>query len=289
LRVWFVSNGRGEDRSAALIARGLSGLRADIDVLAAPIVGDGDEYRARGVPVAARGARPASGGFSTVNPLAFFRDLPVAPSYLSWFRSARHLARPGDRSLAVGDMFALLLARAAFGPAVALVSLPKSSLHLPHSSLERRILQRVPRHVFTRDPLTAQDLSRAGVAASWSGNPLMDDLASAEFSPTGSPCVALLPGSRREALGNLQALLDVVDRLDSSCALRARSFRRSTVAGPRRPCSVVGGRCRATDFEKATARSPFTGIDSRTPSTRRSWPPAWPGRPTNRPPVLDES
>jgi uncharacterized protein (TIGR03492 family) len=252
LRVWFVSNGRGEDRSAALIARGLSGLRADIDVLGAPIVGDGDEYRVRRVPVAARGARPASGGFSTVSPLAFLRDLPVAPSYLSWFRSARRLARPGDRSLVVGDVFALLLARAAFGPAVALVSLPKSSLHLPHSSLERRILRTVPRHVFTRDPVTAQDLGRAGVAASWFGNPLMDDLAPAAAAPAGSPCVALLPGSRREALGNLQALFDVVDRLDSSlrfaCALVSTLDRRLVAeAVKRRGWTISGDQLRKGD------------------------------------------
>jgi uncharacterized protein (TIGR03492 family) len=219
LRVWFVSNGRGEDRSAALIARHLRSLGPGADVVGAPIVGDGDEYRARGVPVAVRGARPASGGFSIVSPSAFFGDLAALPSYAAWYMTARRLAQAGDRSVVVGDVFALLLARAAIGPPDALVSLPKSSVHLPHSRLERWMMRRVPHRVFTRDLVTAQVLGRTGIAASWLGNPLMDDLDPTAPSPEGPPSVALLPGSRREALPNLEVLLGVVERLHSSLRL----------------------------------------------------------------------
>lgn len=223
MRVWFVSNGRGEDRSAALIARELRAIEPGTDVFGAPIVGDGDEYRGRGVPVAVRGALPASGGFSTVRPSTFLRDLLAVPSYAAWFVAARRLARPGDRSVVIGDVFALLLARLAIGTPDALVSLPKSSVHLPHSRLERWILRTVPPHVFTRDLATAEELGRAGIAASWLGNPLMDDLDSTVPSPEGPPSVALLPGSRHEALSNLEVLLAVVERLQPSlrfaCAL----------------------------------------------------------------------
>ncbi len=224
MHVWFVSNGRGEDRSAALIARHLRSLGTDAQVVGAPIVGAGDEYRARGIPMAVRGARPASGGFSTVTASAFVRDLPALPAYASWYRSTRRLAAPGDRSVVVGDVFALLLARAALGAPDAFVSLPKSDAHLPHSRLERRILRAMQCSVFTRDLETARTLAGAGVAAQCAGNPLMDDLEpTAQLPVDARPCVAILPGSRQEALRNLSLLLGVVERLDPSvrfvCAL----------------------------------------------------------------------
>jgi uncharacterized protein (TIGR03492 family) len=254
VRVWFVSNGRGEDRSAALIARELCTLVPAAEVVGAPIVGAGDEYQARGIPAAVRGARPASGGFSTVGPSAFVRDAPALPSYAAWYLSARRLARRGDRSVVVGDVFALLLARAAIGTPDAFVSLPKSSVHLPHSRLERPILRRVPRHVFARDLVTAQALARAGIAASWLGNPLMDDLEPTVPPPEGPVHVTLLPGSRGEALRNLEVLLAVVERLDPLlrfvCAL-VPSLDRADVARAAERCGWAMSGDRIRNGERA--------------------------------------
>jgi uncharacterized protein (TIGR03492 family) len=262
VRAWFVSNGRGEDRTAALIARHVSALTPGTELLAAPIVGAGDEYRPRGVPVAIRGARPASGGFSTLSASVFLHDLPAAPAYVSWYGTARRLARPGDRSVIVGDVFALLLARAAFGPPDAFVALPKSSLHLPHSWLERRILRTVPHRVFARDPETARALSGTGIAAECLGNPLMDDLESTMAVADGPLGVALLPGSRREALPNLNVLLGVVERLDPTlrfvCAVVSSIGRDEigTAAG-RRGWTMCGDRLRKGDHAVDLYRDRF--------------------------------
>jgi uncharacterized protein (TIGR03492 family) len=223
VRVWFVSNGRGEDRTAALLARHLREALTAAEVLGAPIIGAGEEYTVRDIPLAVRGARPASGGFSTLSPSAFIRDLPALPGYCAWRASVRRLARPDDRSVVVGDVFALLLTRAAVGPAGAFVSLPKSSVHLPHSRLERRLIRGLRGPVFARDQATAEALGREGIGARFVGNPLMDDLESPRAPPADSSAVLLLPGSRREAPANLGILLDVVEHLGPAargiCAL----------------------------------------------------------------------
>ncbi len=213
MRVWFASNGHGEDRSAALIAEQVRVRKPGWDILGAPLVGDGSSYLAKSIPVAIRGASMPSGGFSMVSARAFFRDLPALTAYPRILHGLRGAVRPGDRAIVVGDVFALLLARAAVGPVDVFLALAKSNAHMPHSAIERHVMGRWGGDVLTRDPETASALLDAGVGARCLGNPLMDDLEPRQPLPPGSPLVALLPGSRAEAVENLGVLLDVVDHL----------------------------------------------------------------------------
>jgi uncharacterized protein (TIGR03492 family) len=218
VRVWFASNGHGEDRSAALIAEQVRAREPRWDILGAPLVGDGSSYLAKTIPVAIRGASMPSGGFSMASASAFLRDLPALAAYPRIVHGLRRVVRPGDRTVVVGDVFALLLARAAIGPVDAFLALAKSNVHMPHSALERRLVHRWGGDVLTRDPETASALRGAGVQARCLGNPLMDDLEPRHPLPPGPPLVALLPGSRPEAVGNLGVLLDIVDHLPPTVA-----------------------------------------------------------------------
>lgn len=227
-RMWFVSNGHGEDRTGALIARHVRSLAPETDVVAVPLVGDGDAYRIQDIRLLGAGAAPPSGGFSTLARASIVRDIPMVvrdlPSLATYFRigrTARQTRRPGDRVVVVGDVFALLFARTSLGSADTFVALPHSVAHLPHSRLERRAIRLYAANVFTRDEPTAVQLRESRIDARWVGNPLMDDLESRTPLPAGGPLVALLPGSRDEAAGNLEVLLDVAEGLAPGLRLAA--------------------------------------------------------------------
>ena len=79
---------------------------------------------------------------------------------------------------------------------------------MPHSALERRIIQTLASDTFTRDLETADGLRSFGLDAQFLGNPMFDDLfVEEEPTPTfpQDPLhIAILPGSRDEALANLR-------------------------------------------------------------------------------------
>ena len=216
MRLWVLSNGRGEDHAAAQVAAAVRARAPACEIRAVPLLGDGHAYRACGIEVATPGARPASGGFSTAGWRVFLSDLPAVPEILRIVHWLRRRTRPGDEVVVVGDVFALLVARVAFGSVAVFLSLPKSSHHVPHTRLECLLMRRYAGVVLTRDAETAAVLARSGLAARWMGNPLMDGLESKDPIAPPGPFVAFLPGSRDEALDNLPALLDVVLGLPAS-------------------------------------------------------------------------
>src|SRR5438552_595314 len=86
----------------------------------------------------------------------------------------------------------------------------KSEYNEPHRWLERMLVRRHAAAVFTRDQATADALRRAGLPATYAGNPLMDTigLTGTLVSPDATgPTVTILPGSRADAYTNLQPLL----------------------------------------------------------------------------------
>jgi len=218
VRLWFLTNGYGEDRAAALIASELLARRSGLEMIAAPLVTPGTEFTGRGVPVAVTGAAPPSGGFPTASVRTLVRDLPTVPTYFAYVRRLRRLARDTDVFVAAGDVFLVGLARLAFGKAGVHVALAKSVYGRPHSRLERALLRRWARLVFARDQATAAHLGSHGVRAVFLGNPLIDHLPAAGQHGGTCPLALLLPGSRFEAPANLVKLLDVVTRVDEPAA-----------------------------------------------------------------------
>lgn len=213
MRLWFLTNGYGEDRAGALIASELRARRSQLDLVAAPLVTPGLEFAARHVAVAMAGTAPPSGGFPTASVRTLLRDLPSVPAYFGYARRLRRLVRRDDQFVAAGDVFLTGLARLAFGRAGVHVALAKSVHGQPHSRIERALLRRWARLVIVRDEATAAHLESHAVRAVFLGNPLVDHLPAA--TPAGScPRVLLLPGSRAEAPANMVKLLEVVARVN---------------------------------------------------------------------------
>jgi len=92
----------------------------------------------------------------------------------------------------------------------------KSDRFMPHSRLERQIIKRLALVTITRDPETAEGLTGHGLHAVYGGNPMFDGLLDGRKMPvkrrSGPLKLGILPGSRDEALGNLQLIADLLNR-----------------------------------------------------------------------------
>jgi uncharacterized protein (TIGR03492 family) len=208
-RILCLSNGHGEDQIAARIVEAL--LAYDVEILALPIVGEGNVYRRMGIEIVVPTRTMPSGGFIYMDAREFFKDLRGGLGKLTWlqWQAIRRLAPQCDFVLAVGDI--VVMALAFFGSApFAFVGTAKSDYYLggkpsDYTVLEKWLLTRPHcRAVFPRDALTAQNLKTDIPRAIYLGNPMMDRL---EPSPNH-------PGSRApEAYRNLGQMLDAVSCL----------------------------------------------------------------------------
>jgi uncharacterized protein (TIGR03492 family) len=215
--ILWLSNGHGEDEIAGRIhdALGLPGS-------AWAMVGAGNAWRRRGVPLIGPANLLPSEGFGTLSLKHFVRDLRhgFVATHLRQAAFARGLRRTAPRprlAVAVGDIVPLAAALLARLP-VAVVSCAKSAWYdgqSGHHALDRRLLRRAVA-VFARDALTAVRLAAAGVPCRDRGNPMMDGLDPADpaaLCPPGETAVALLPGSRADATANARLLLEAAGLL----------------------------------------------------------------------------
>jgi hypothetical protein len=214
-RVLFVTNGHGEVAIAERIARELRAL-GDWQTDHFPLVGAG--FARPAFPDVGPQRRMPSGGLVAMgNVPAFARD--VRAGFVSlWFRQRAFLRGVSGRYrlvIAVGDVYALLLARFARTPLV-FVGTAKSAYVAPYGPLERRLL-RGARAIFVRDAQTARVLAGAGVPAQAPGNVIVDLLESPDAFAWRAPLrLALLPGSRDRAYADgerLAAVARAVGRL----------------------------------------------------------------------------
>lgn len=222
--VLLLSNGHGEDLSAAAIGRQLR--ERGIAVEALPLVGQGQAYRQAGIPVLGPTRDFSTGGLGYTSLAARLTDLREGQlTYL--LRLLGRLLRRRRRYrlvVAVGDLVPVLGAwlsgRAAVVYLVAYSSHYEGRLRLPWPCgwLLRR--ERFGA-VWSRDRLTAEDLSaQLGRPVQFLGNPFLDALLAATPEPpvaeqaVAVQAVAVLPGSRLpEALANLALLLQVLEQL----------------------------------------------------------------------------
>ena len=225
MRVLLLSNGHGEDLSGALLAAQL--ITQGVSVVAMPLVGHGEPYRQRNVPLVGKTHAISTGGLGYTSMRGQLLEV--------WEGQLVHLARQVielwrrrrqfDLVVAVGDVVPIVGAWLTGRPAavylVAYSSHYEGQLRLPWPCgwLLRR--GRV-RAVWSRDALTAMDLSQQlGREVRFVGNPFFD------MAPPGQPArpkgpsqtLALLPGSRLpEALRNLALMLQMVGHLDARLA-----------------------------------------------------------------------
>ncbi len=215
-RVVFVSNGHGEDRIAATIARRWN--VPDTTCVAFPIVGDGHALREVGLPVVAPTLRMPSGGFILRSFRALWHDLREGLLGLTLRQIAEMRRLRGDVHLvvAVGDVVPLFFAWLTRAPYV-FVGCAKSDHYLGGSFGSYGLLERwFIRHprcraIYPRDGQTARNLLDRGYRARDLGNPMMDDLEAPVTVPwpvpEGRRRIGFLPGSRDEAYDNFPGLL----------------------------------------------------------------------------------
>jgi uncharacterized protein (TIGR03492 family) len=224
--VLLLSNGHGEDLSGALIA---AALRArGVTVAALPLVGHGEPYRLRGIPVLGRTRSFSTGGLGFTSLEGQVRELLEGQTLhvILQLLRLRRRSRPYRLVVVVGDLVAVLGAWLSGRPAavylVAYSSHYEGRLRLPWPCgwLLRRPCIRA---IWTRDRLTAADLSeQLRRPVRFLGNPFLDAvLEGASAGPGGSGAgpgspqrLLLLPGSRLpEAEHNLALLLQLLPRL----------------------------------------------------------------------------
>src|SRR5438309_3451091 len=175
-----------------------------------PLAGAGAAYR--GIPMLDPRRQLPSGGFGLRGSWrAIWADLRagIVSLWLGQRARLRQLRGRHHLVVAIGDVYCLWMAARAGGPLV-FIATAKSEYNEPHRWLERMLIRRHSAAVFTRDQATADALRRAGLPATYAGNPLMDTigLTGTLVSPDATgPTVTILPGSRTDAYTNLQPLL----------------------------------------------------------------------------------
>jgi hypothetical protein len=211
--VLFVSNGHGE---AAIAARIAAELRAQTGFVTEHLALVGQGFGdAEFVDVGPQRAMPSGGLVAMGNVRAFTGDLRAGflghlIGQIAFLRRSR-----GRYAMvvAVGDVYALLLARFARRPVI-FVGTAKSVYVASYGPLERCVL-RGARAVFVRDEATAARLRTANVDAQAPGNVIVDLLATPERYAWGSAehRIAILPGSREAAYADAAALAGVARRV----------------------------------------------------------------------------
>ncbi len=210
-RVLFVTNGHGEVAIASRIARDLSGTQSDHLALV------GAEYAAEGLrEIGPRRAMPSGGLIAMGNVRNIVRDVGAGliGHTIAQLHFLRSLRGRYDVAVAVGDVFALVMALQARAKSTVFVGTAKSIHHAKYGPVERRLIQRA-RRVFVRDVATADFLRRHGIDA-YGANVIVDLYANAGGESIGTPfepLIAIFPGSREAAYGDAVALCSILREL----------------------------------------------------------------------------
>lgn len=211
--ILIVSNGRGEDAVGAAVARQVLDV---VTVSAFPLVGLGETYA--DIPLLEPRRTLPSGGFALRGAFQTLMPDLRAGAVPLWWEQRRALRAQAGRYrlvIAIGDVYGLWMASRAGTPAI-FVATAKSEYNERHRLIEILAVRRHARTVFARDERTAEALRRRGIAARFTGNPLVDVIPEPQDRlpvPPGAPVVLLLPGSRLDAIHNTPNLLRLCRRV----------------------------------------------------------------------------
>ena len=224
MKISFLTNGYGEDRTGSFIACELRQLAPKHPIIAIPMVSRGNDFQKHGFETVWEGAFPPGQGFGSQEIRLFLKDIPYARDYLRYLLFlARHRSE-FDHAFVVGDVFLLIHAYFGLGRKTVFLALAKSDHMNPHLEIEEWVIRHFASQVLTRDAYTAERLRKKGIHARFLGNPIRDGLGRpGPEKPSNPPVVGLLPGSRDEANHNFRRILKVIDGIPDAvtylCAL----------------------------------------------------------------------
>jgi len=213
ITVLIVSNGYGEDWIAARLCLALRALNPNIQFEIVPLVGEGLHYLKSDLRVRTQNPIFPSGGF-----IRTFNDLygDLKAGLLGHIFEQRKILKTLDKKvdivICIGDIFCLWMGH---GTKIKTVFLPtaKSNLIDPHSKLEKWLMRRWCRLIYTRDKITCTDLKVSSLPAHFLGNIMLDKKVETRPLPLNpnAPVLGLLPGSREEAYPNVDFMLSCVN------------------------------------------------------------------------------
>jgi uncharacterized protein (TIGR03492 family) len=248
VKLLSLSNGHGEDVIAAKILQELQRQYPAAEIVALPIVGQGQAYRDLSMPIWGDVKTMPSGGFNQ-DGQQLWRDVQggLLQLTIAQWQAVKRWAAADGKILAVGDIVPLLMARYS-GAAYGFVGTAKSEYYLVDSNLQplshrqqsvearlgsvyfpwERWLMRSSncQGVFPRDQITTEKLRQFQIPAWDLGNPMMDGLQAGRevnglLDQSLDLRVTLLPGSRPpEAYRNWQMLVAGLENLGEVLADR---------------------------------------------------------------------
>lgn len=213
-RLLYISNGHGEDNHSSHIIRTLRAIRPELDIVALPIVGEGNAYRNIDVPIVGPTYTLPSGGFTYMNRLRLIDDIRAGLLTMTWkqYKAMKQFVDKADFVAATGDTIGQAFAYLSGKPFVSFIS-PLSAMYEGRLNMDLILWQLLKsdrcKAVATRDAYTAEDLRRQGLEkVQFGGIPSLDRLKPKGKDiqlGEGEKMVALLPGSRTaEAVRNFK-------------------------------------------------------------------------------------
>ncbi len=219
-RLLYISNGHGEDNHSSHIIRTLKAIRPDLEIVALPIVGEGNDYQKLGVPIIGPTYVLPSGGFTFMNRLRLINDIRAGLLTMTWkqYQAMKHHIDQVDFVAATGDAVGQSFAYLSGKPFVSFIS-PLSATYEGTLKVDF-VLWNIMKSerckaIFTRDAYTAEDLRKQGLdKIHFGGIPALDRLKPTDKDlqlAADDKMVALLPGSRTvEAVENLKLEMQMV-------------------------------------------------------------------------------
>lgn len=204
-RLLYISNGHGEDNHSSHIIRTLREIRPNLEIVALPIVGEGNAYRNIDVPIVGPTYTLPSGGFTYMNRLRLIDDIRAGLLTMTWkqYKAMKRYVNQVDFVAATGDTIGQAFAFLSGKPFVSFIS-PLSAMYEGRLNMDLILWQLLKsercKAVATRDAYTAEDLRKQGLEkVVFGGIPSLDRL-----KPKGKDLqiaeddkmIALLPGSR---------------------------------------------------------------------------------------------
>lgn len=230
--VLWVSNGHGEDHIAQRLICCWQQHHPQDQHQALAMVGEGTAYAEIDVPLLAPGFVAPSAGFAYLHPHLLWKDLQAGLGqhlYRQWQALYHSRHKAFDLRVAVGDIVPLLALKSSghyqSNAPKAFVACALSDYYTAGKSsfdpLQVALLRRQNIQTYTRDAITADNLSRRGVQAHALGNP-MQLPTSPHPTDHSSLCPEvlkapfhglLLPGSHQDCEANTDLLLQLISHL----------------------------------------------------------------------------